>query len=76
MLTPDSSRFWPADQWEPGHAQPSFDKQFVRDWLTSAASGWDQRGEQPPPALPAEVVEQTRPRYVEAYERLTGTPWA
>jgi phosphoribosylaminoimidazole-succinocarboxamide synthase len=76
VLTPDSSRFWPADLWEPGHAQPSFDKQFVRDWLTSAASGWDRHGEQPPPALPAEIVEQSRERYVEAYERLTGTSWS
>jgi phosphoribosylaminoimidazole-succinocarboxamide synthase len=62
VLTPDSSRFWPADLWEPGHAQPSFDKQFVRDWLTSDASGWDRHGEQPPPALPAEIVEQSRAR--------------
>lgn len=72
VLTPDSSRFWPADAWEPGRAQPSFDKQFVRDWLTSAGSGWDRRGTQAPPELPAEVVEKTRARYVEAYERLTG----
>ncbi|MFD3542152.1 phosphoribosylaminoimidazolesuccinocarboxamide synthase [Streptomyces sp. NPDC058662] len=75
VLTPDSSRFWPADQWEPGRAQPSFDKQFVRDWLTSPASGWDRGGELPPPALPREVVEQTRAKYVEAYERLTGQTW-
>jgi phosphoribosylaminoimidazole-succinocarboxamide synthase len=72
VLTPDSSRFWPAELWEPGHAQPSYDKQYVRDWLTSAESGWDRRsGEQPPP-LPDEVVERTRARYVEAYEKLTG----
>jgi phosphoribosylaminoimidazole-succinocarboxamide synthase len=72
VLTPDSSRFWPADLWEPGHAQPSYDKQYVRDWLTSPASGWDRKsGEQPPP-LPDEVVERTRGRYVEAYEKLTG----
>jgi phosphoribosylaminoimidazole-succinocarboxamide synthase len=71
-LTPDSSRFWPADSWEPGHAQPSYDKQFVRDWLTTPASGWDRySGEQPPP-LPDDVVERTRAKYVEAYERLTG----
>ncbi|MFE2878630.1 phosphoribosylaminoimidazolesuccinocarboxamide synthase [Streptomyces roseus] len=76
VLTPDSSRFWPADQWEPGHAQPSFDKQFVRDWLTSPASGWDRTGELPPPALPQEVVEQTSAKYIEAYERLTGLAWA
>ncbi|MGI4896676.1 MAG: phosphoribosylaminoimidazolesuccinocarboxamide synthase, partial [Janthinobacterium lividum] len=72
VLTPDSSRFWPAQTWEPGRAQPSFDKQFVRDWLTSSASGWDRHGTQAPPALPGEVVEKTRERYVEAYERLTG----
>jgi len=72
VLTPDSSRFWPSDDWEPGHAQPSFDKQFVRDWLTSPASGWDRRGDAPPPALPADVVERTRARYLEAFERLTG----
>jgi phosphoribosylaminoimidazole-succinocarboxamide synthase len=72
VLTPDSSRFWPADRWEPGHAQPSFDKQFVRDWLTSPASGWDRRSDVPPPPLPADVVQKTRARYVEAYELLTG----
>ncbi len=76
VLTPDSSRFWPADQWEPGHPQPSFDKQFVRDWLTSDASGWDRSGELPPPSLPQQIVDQSRARYVEAYERLTGTSWA
>ncbi|MGW0737245.1 phosphoribosylaminoimidazolesuccinocarboxamide synthase [Streptomyces sp. NPDC002851] len=75
VLTPDSSRFWPADSWEPGRAQPSFDKQYVRDWLTSAASGWDRKSEQPPPPLPTEVVERTRAKYIEAYERLTGTSW-
>jgi len=74
VLTPDSSRFWPSDDWEPGHPQPSFDKQFVRDWLTSAASGWDRRGDVPPPELPADVVERTRDRYLEAFERLTGGP--
>jgi phosphoribosylaminoimidazole-succinocarboxamide synthase len=72
VLTPDSSRFWPADGWEPGHAQPSFDKQYVRDWLLSPASGWDRHGGAPPPPLPEDVVAQTRARYVEAYERLTG----
>ncbi|SHL22100.1 phosphoribosylaminoimidazolesuccinocarboxamide synthase [Actinacidiphila paucisporea] len=76
VLTPDSSRYWPADEWEPGHPQPSFDKQFIRDWLTSEASGWDRSGDTPPPELPAEIVEQSRARYVEAYERLTGTPWS
>jgi len=72
VLTPDSSRFWPADTWEPGHAQPSFDKQYVRDWLTSPASGWDRKSGQAPPALPADVVEKTRARYLEAYDRLVG----
>ncbi|MFD8193412.1 phosphoribosylaminoimidazolesuccinocarboxamide synthase [Streptomyces wuyuanensis] len=76
VLTPDSSRFWPADQWQPGRAQPSYDKQYVRDWLTSPASGWDRRSEQPPPALPQDVVESTRARYLEAYQLLTGTAWA
>ena len=69
VLTPDSSRFWPATLWSPGDVQPSFDKQYVRDWLTS--SGWDRVS--PPPELPADVVEATRERYVTAYERLTGT---
>ena len=72
VLTPDSSRFWPADQWEPGHPQPSFDKQFVREWLTSPASGWSKSSGEAPPALPEDVVAQTRAKYVEAYERLTG----
>jgi phosphoribosylaminoimidazole-succinocarboxamide synthase len=76
VLTPDSSRFWPAEQWQPGRPQPSYDKQFVRDWLTSPASGWDRAsGEQPPP-LPDDVVERTRAKYVEAYERLTGRTFA
>lgn len=70
VLTPDSSRFWPMSEWEPGHAQPSYDKQFVRDWLTSAASGWDKNGDTPPPALPDDVVDKTRQRYLEAYDRL------
>ena len=74
VLTPDSSRFWPADAWEPGHAQPSFDKQYVRDWLTSEASGWDRSGDGEPPQLPADVVARTRDRYLEAYERITGSP--
>ncbi len=72
VLTPDSSRFWPADLWEPGHPQPSYDKQFVRDWLTSPESGWDRKSVAVPPPLPDRVVEQTRAKYVEAYERLTG----
>lgn len=75
VLTPDSSRFWPADQWEPGHPQPSFDKEFVREWLTSPASGWDKDSGDPPPPLPDDVVERTRAKYVEAYERLTGRPF-
>jgi phosphoribosylaminoimidazole-succinocarboxamide synthase len=72
VLTPDSSRFWPADGYQPGRAQPSFDKQYVRDWLTSAASGWDRSSGEVPPPLPDDVVERTRGRYVEAYERITG----
>ncbi len=72
VLTPDSSRFWPADSWQPGRAQPSYDKQFVRDWMTSPESGWDRAGNRQPPALPAEIVEKTRDRYVQAYEQLTG----
>ena len=72
VLTPDSSRYWPADVWEPGHTQPSYDKQYVRDWLTSPASGWDRNSGEAPPALPDDVVERTRAKYVEAYERLTG----
>jgi phosphoribosylaminoimidazole-succinocarboxamide synthase len=76
VLTPDSSRYWPADQWEPGHAQPSYDKQFVRDWLTSPESGWDRHSGEAPPPLPDEVVEKTRAKYVEAYERLTGKRFA
>jgi phosphoribosylaminoimidazole-succinocarboxamide synthase len=76
VLTPDSSRFWPADQWQPGQAQPSFDKQYVRNWLLSDAAGWDRAGGAPPPALPDDVVAATRDRYVEAYERLTGRSFA
>ena len=69
MLTPDSSRFWPLDSYRPGGSPPSFDKQFVRDWLET--TGWDKNS--PPPALPAEVVDQTRAKYLEAYERLDRT---
>ena len=76
VLTPDSSRFWPADAWQPGRRQPSFDKQTIRDWLTSPASGWDRHSEEPPPALPQEIVDRTRGRYIEVYEMLTGTPWS
>ncbi len=68
VLTPDSSRFWPADQYAPGGSQPSFDKQFVRDWLS--ATDWDKNS--PPPALPDDIVAKTREKYVEAFERLTG----
>jgi phosphoribosylaminoimidazole-succinocarboxamide synthase len=68
VLTPDSSRFWPADQYQPGRSQPSFDKQFVRDWLSSTR--WDKNS--PPPPLPDEVIQKTREKYLEAYERLTG----
>jgi phosphoribosylaminoimidazole-succinocarboxamide synthase len=71
VLTPDSSRYWPADTYEPGHGQPSFDKQFVRDWATE--SGWDKTP--PAPEVPEDVVEGTRARYVEAYEKITGEPF-
>jgi phosphoribosylaminoimidazole-succinocarboxamide synthase len=71
VCTPDSSRFWPADQYEPGKSQPSFDKQFVRDWASS--TGWDRNP--PAPAIPAEVVARTREKYAEAYERVTGEPF-
>ena len=71
VLTPDSSRYWPADGYEPGRSQPSFDKQYVRDW--AAGSGWDKRP--PAPAIPEDVVEGTRARYVEAYERIAGEPF-
>ena len=72
VLTPDSSRFWPSQGYAPGRPQPSFDKQYVRDWLTSPASGWRRSGGTPPPPLPDGVVAATRERYVEAYERLSG----
>ena len=76
VLTPDSSRFWPADGYRPGLRQPSFDKQYVRNWLTSPASGWDRASGAPPPALPGDVVEATRARYIEAYERISGRMFA
>ena len=71
-LTPDSSRFWPADSYEPGHGQPSFDKQIARDW--SASTGWDKLP--PAPEIPEEIVTRTRERYIEAYERLTDSSFA
>jgi phosphoribosylaminoimidazole-succinocarboxamide synthase len=71
VCTPDSSRFWPADQYQPGRPQPSFDKQFVRDWASS--TGWDRNP--PAPAIPDDVVARTREKYVEAYERITGEPF-
>jgi phosphoribosylaminoimidazole-succinocarboxamide synthase len=76
VLTPDSSRFWPADLWAPGRPQPSYDKQIVRDWLTSPASGWSRDSGEPPPPLPDEVVERTRSRYLEAFQKLTGQPFS
>jgi phosphoribosylaminoimidazole-succinocarboxamide synthase len=72
VCTPDSSRFWPADQYEPGRAQPSFDKQFVRDWASS--TGWDRTP--PAPAIPDEIVARTREKYVEAYERIADEPFS
>ncbi|HTU26415.1 MAG TPA: phosphoribosylaminoimidazolesuccinocarboxamide synthase [Pirellulales bacterium] len=72
VLTPDSSRFWPADRYRPGESPPSFDKQFVRDWLLG--TGWDKNS--PPPPLPDDIVRRTREKYVEAYERLSGRPFA
>ena len=72
VLTPDSSRYWPADEWQPGRTQSSYDKQIVRNWLTSPASGWDRTSGERPPSLPEEIVDRTRSRYVEAFELLTG----
>lgn len=72
VLTPDSSRFWPQVEWDPGRPQPSFDKQYVRDWLLSPESGWSKDSGDPPPPLPEAVVEQTRAKYVDAYQRITG----
>lgn len=76
VLTPDSSRYWPAAQYRPGGPQPSFDKQFVRDWLTSAQSGWDRSTGEQPPELPSDVILATRARYVEAYETISGLSFA
>ena len=75
VLTPDSSRYWDGELYQPGEALPSFDKQIVRDWLTKE-SGWSTSSDTPPPALPAEVVERTRARYIEAYERISGLRFA
>ncbi|MCS4490292.1 phosphoribosylaminoimidazolesuccinocarboxamide synthase [Corynebacterium sp. ES2794-CONJ1] len=72
VLTPDSSRYWPASTYQEGQAQPSFDKQFVRNWLTGPKSGWSTDSNQAPPSLPGSVIEATRERYVEAFERITG----
>lgn len=76
VLTPDSSRFWVKDEWTPGERQNPYDKQYIRDWLASPASGWDRTAEVPPPPLPEEVVARTRDRYAEAYRLLTGVAWA
>lgn len=76
VLTPDSSRYWDAATYEPGKVQPSFDKQIVRNWLTGPESGWDRKGEIAPPPLPADIVEQTRARYIEAYERISQLSFA
>ena len=76
VLTPDSSRYWPADSYTVGEVQPSYDKQFVRNWLTGPESGWDRHGDTPPPALPEAIVDATRSRYIEAYERISGKRFA
>ncbi len=72
VLTPDSSRYWDAAEYEEGKVQPSFDKQIVRNWLTSEESGWDRASDTPPPPLPQYIVDKTRARYIEAYERISG----
>ncbi len=72
IFTPDSSRYWPAGDYRPGVVQTSFDKQFVRNWLTSPESGWERGGEEPPPPLPDDIIEATRGRYIKAYERISG----
>ena len=76
VFTPDSSRYWPADEYREGLRQHSFDKQFVRNWLTGPESGWDRDGTDPPPPLPPHIVESTRARYIEAYERISGRRFA
>ncbi|HWF80666.1 MAG TPA: phosphoribosylaminoimidazolesuccinocarboxamide synthase [Streptosporangiaceae bacterium] len=75
LLTPDSSRFWPTEQWQPGKSQRSFDKQYLRDWLTSPESGWNPNTGQPPPPLPSHIVRRTREAYLMAYHRITGLTW-
>jgi phosphoribosylaminoimidazole-succinocarboxamide synthase len=72
IFTPDSSRYWPAADYRAGVVQASFDKQFVRNWLTGPDSGWDRNGSKPPPPLPGNIVDATRDRYIEAYERISG----
>ncbi|MCB1266154.1 MAG: phosphoribosylaminoimidazolesuccinocarboxamide synthase [Mycobacterium sp.] len=76
VLTPDSSRYWPAESYREGVVQPSFDKQFVRNWLTGPQSGWDRHGTEQPPPLPADIVAATRERYIQAYERISGLSFA
>jgi len=76
VFTPDSSRYWPADTYQQGVVQPSFDKQFVRNWLTGPESGWDRYGSEPPPPLPDDIIDATRARYIEAYERISGLSFA
>ena len=76
VCTPDSSRYWRADEYTPGVVQPSYDKQYVRNWLTAPQTGWDRQAGGPPPPLPADVVEVTRARYIEAYERISGRSFA
>jgi len=76
VFTPDSSRYWPADSYSEGLVQSSFDKQFVRNWLTGPESGWDRHGAAPPPPLPEAIVDATRNRYIEAYERISGLNFA
>ena len=76
VFTPDSSRYWPADTYTQGVVQPSFDKQFVRNWLTGPESGWDRYGSSPPPPLPDDIIDATGARYIEAYERISGLSFA
>ncbi|MCE5290236.1 MAG: phosphoribosylaminoimidazolesuccinocarboxamide synthase [Nocardiaceae bacterium] len=76
VLTPDSSRYWPKDTYAEGKTQPSFDKQIVRNWLTGPESGWDRKSDVPPPPLPQDVIDRTRARYIEAYERISGNTFA